>query len=87
MVTWKEFATVRPDLAEIGRRLLYQYSVGYWVNLIIGLALVAFIGVMILLVGQNNCSTSCAPDSRTPPGVMRTNSAFCCNSAMHVAPA
>jgi hypothetical protein len=29
MVTWKDFASARPDLAEIGRRLLYQYKVGY----------------------------------------------------------
>ena len=29
MVTWKEFAAARPDLAEIGARLLYQYEVGY----------------------------------------------------------
>ncbi len=29
MVTWKEFAIARPDLAEIGARLLYQYKVGY----------------------------------------------------------
>ncbi len=29
MATWKEFATARPDLAGIGRRLLYQYQVGY----------------------------------------------------------
>lgn len=29
MVTWKEFATARPDLAAIGQRLLYQYKVGY----------------------------------------------------------
>ena len=29
MVTWKEFAAARPDLAEIGKRLLYQYHVGY----------------------------------------------------------
>jgi len=29
MVTWKEFAEARPDLAEIGKRLLYQYTVGY----------------------------------------------------------
>ena len=29
MVTWKEFALSAPDLAEIGKRLLYQYKVGY----------------------------------------------------------
>lgn len=29
MVTWKEFALASPDLAEIGRCLLYQYKVGY----------------------------------------------------------
>ncbi len=28
MLTWQEFAEVRPDLAAIGRRLLYQYGVG-----------------------------------------------------------
>lgn len=29
MVTWKEFAGARPDLAAVGERLLYQYQVGY----------------------------------------------------------
>ncbi len=29
MVTWGEFAAARPDLAEIGQRLVYQYKVGY----------------------------------------------------------
>jgi hypothetical protein len=29
MVAWKEFAAARPDLAAIGKRLLYQYKVGY----------------------------------------------------------
>ncbi len=29
MTTWKEFAAARPDLAAIGKRLLYQYHVGY----------------------------------------------------------
>ena len=28
MVTWREFAGARPDLAEAGRTLLYQYGVG-----------------------------------------------------------
>ncbi len=28
MVTWKEFAAVEPDLAEIGRSLLFQHQVG-----------------------------------------------------------
>jgi hypothetical protein len=28
MVSWKAFATTRPDLAEAGRALLYQYGVG-----------------------------------------------------------
>mgnify|MGYP001769143018 CR=1 FL=1 len=29
MVTWKEFALAAPDLAGVGKRLLYQYQVGY----------------------------------------------------------
>ena len=29
MVTSKEFATARPDLAAIGERLLYQYQIAY----------------------------------------------------------
>ncbi len=29
MITWDEFVAARPDLAAIGKRLLYQYSVGY----------------------------------------------------------
>jgi len=29
MVTWKEFSEAAPDLAGIGKRLLYQYQVGY----------------------------------------------------------
>jgi hypothetical protein len=29
MVTWKEFGLTAPGLAEIGRRLLYQYKGGY----------------------------------------------------------
>ena len=28
MVTWKEFAAVEPDLADIGRSLLFQFKVG-----------------------------------------------------------
>src|SRR5204863_7350541 len=28
MVTWKEFATVEPDLADVGRALLFQFGVG-----------------------------------------------------------
>src|SRR5438094_10668788 len=28
MVTWKEFAAAEPDLADIGRSLLYQFKVG-----------------------------------------------------------
>ena len=28
MLTWAEFAHARPDLAEAGRRLLYQFGVG-----------------------------------------------------------
>src|SRR5438132_8471998 len=28
MVTWKEFATAEPDLAEVGRSLLFQFKVG-----------------------------------------------------------
>ena len=28
MLTWKEFSEARPDLAEAGRRLLYQWDVG-----------------------------------------------------------
>ena len=28
MVTWKEFAEVEPDLADVGRSLLYQFGVG-----------------------------------------------------------
>jgi hypothetical protein len=28
MLTWAEFARARPDLAEAGRRLLYQFGVG-----------------------------------------------------------
>lgn len=29
MVTWEEFAQATPDLAAVGKRLLYQYPVGY----------------------------------------------------------
>ncbi len=29
MATWEEFAAARPDLADVGKRLLYQYKVGY----------------------------------------------------------
>ena len=29
MHTWQEFSASRPDLAKAGKRLLYQYSVGY----------------------------------------------------------
>jgi hypothetical protein len=29
MVTWKEFTIAAPDLAAVGKRLLYQYKVGY----------------------------------------------------------
>jgi len=28
MVTWKEFAAAEPDLADVGRSLLYQFKVG-----------------------------------------------------------
>ena len=28
MVTWKEFAAAEPDLAEVGRSLLFQFNVG-----------------------------------------------------------
>lgn len=28
MVTWKEFAAVEPDLADVGRSLLFQFKVG-----------------------------------------------------------
>ena len=28
MVTWKEFAAAEPDLADVGRSLLYQFNVG-----------------------------------------------------------
>jgi len=28
MVTWKEFATAEPDLADVGRSLLFQFNVG-----------------------------------------------------------
>ena len=28
MVTWKEFAAVEPDLADVGRSLLFQFNVG-----------------------------------------------------------
>src|SRR5438876_11670504 len=28
MVTWKEFAAAEPDLANVGRSLLYQFKVG-----------------------------------------------------------
>ena len=28
MVTWKEFATAEPDLADVGRALLFQFGVG-----------------------------------------------------------
>src|SRR5437660_3084896 len=28
MVTWKEFAAAEPDLAEVGRSLLFQFKVG-----------------------------------------------------------
>jgi hypothetical protein len=28
MVTWKEFATARSDLAEIGKRMIYQFGPG-----------------------------------------------------------
>jgi hypothetical protein len=28
MVTWKEFAALEPDLADVGRSLLYQFGVG-----------------------------------------------------------
>lgn len=28
MVTWKEFAAVESDLAEVGRSLLFQFEVG-----------------------------------------------------------
>src|SRR5688572_6445763 len=28
MVTWKEFAAAEPDLADVGRRLLFQFKVG-----------------------------------------------------------
>jgi hypothetical protein len=28
MLTWAEFAHARPELAEAGRRLLYQFGVG-----------------------------------------------------------
>src|SRR5207245_1851463 len=28
MVTWKEFAAAEPDLADVGRLLLYQFKVG-----------------------------------------------------------
>src|SRR5438309_9391841 len=28
MVTWKEFATAEPDLADIGQALLFQFQVG-----------------------------------------------------------
>src|SRR6266851_10126205 len=28
MVTWKEFATAEPDLADVGRSLLFQFRVG-----------------------------------------------------------
>jgi len=29
MVTWEEFAVAAPDFAAVGKRLLYQYEVGY----------------------------------------------------------
>ena len=28
MVTWKEFAAAEPDLADVGRSLLFQFKVG-----------------------------------------------------------
>src|SRR5882672_7428615 len=28
MMTWKEFATAQPELAEVGRSLLFQFKVG-----------------------------------------------------------
>jgi hypothetical protein len=28
MVTWKDFAAAEPDLADVGRRLLFQFNVG-----------------------------------------------------------
>ncbi len=28
MVTWKEFASALPDLAEIGQRMIYQFGPG-----------------------------------------------------------
>ena len=29
MVTWEEFAAAAPELAEVGRSLLFQFKVGF----------------------------------------------------------